>query len=121
MNTNKKSIPRWKLLAGHLLLVSFMLSCMIFTGAQSNPGSVTLHLDKDVVKVHGAGDKQTSVGRDQTYKLVGENQSMDQWKVGGVKLETRESTVIDTGLKTGDLVKVTGVILEGKTWVAYSI
>lgn len=121
MNSNKKPIARWKLLAGHLMLVSFMLSCMVFTGAQSNPGSVTLHLDKDVVKVQGAGDDQTSVGGDPTFELVGEVQSTNPWKVGGVTLETRESTVIDTGLKTGDLVKVTGVILEGKTWVAYSI
>src|SRR5689334_6222360 len=106
MNTNKKSIARWKLLAGHLVLVSFMLSCMV-SGAQSNPDSVTLHLDKDVVKVQGASDDQTSVGGDPTFELVGEIQSMDPWKVGGVTLETRESTVIDTGLKTGDLVKVT--------------
>ncbi len=121
MNTNKKSIARWKLLAGHLVLVSFMLACMVFTGAQSNSDSVTLHLDKDVVKVQGASDDQTSVGGDPTFELVGEVQSTNPWKVGGVTLETRESTVIDTGLKTGDLVKVTGVILEGKTWVAYSI
>ena len=120
MNTNKKPTAHWKLLAGHLVLVTFMLACLI-GGTQSNSDSVTLHLDKDVVKVQGASDDQTSVGGDPTFELVGEVQSTNPWKVGGVTLETRESTVIDTGLKTGDLVKVTGVILEGKTWVAYSI
>src|SRR5258706_14433292 len=120
MNTNDKSIVRWKLLAGHLGLVTFMLACMI-SGAQSNSDAVTLHLDKDVVKVQGGNADQTSVGGDPTFELVGEIQNMNPWKVVGVTLETRESTTIDAGLKTGDLVKVTGVVLEGKTWVAYSI
>lgn len=121
MNTNKRSIARWKLLAGHVLLVTFMMACMVFTGAQSNPSNVTLHLDKDVVKVQGGSEDQTTVGSDPTFELVGKVESTNPWKVGGVTLETRESTIIDTGLKTGDLVKVTGIVLEGKTWVAYSI
>jgi hypothetical protein len=121
MNTNIKPIARWKLLVGHLALVTFTLACMVFTGTQSNPGSVTLHLDKDVVKVQGGSDDQSSVGGDPTFTLVGKVESTNPWKVGGVTLETRESTITDTGLKTGDLVKVTGVVLAGKTWVAYSI
>jgi len=109
------------MLAGNFGLVIFMMACMVFTGAQSNTGDVTLHLDNNVVTVKDSNGDSTSVGNDPTFELTGEVQSLDPWQVGGVTLKTGEQTQIETGLKVGDLVKVTGVILEGKTWLAYSI
>jgi len=121
MNTNRKSNSRWLMLAGHLGLVTFMMACMVFTGTQSNTGDVTLHLDNNVVTVKDGNGNSTTMGNDPTFELVGEIQSLDPWKVGSVTLRTGEQTQIEAGLQVGDLVKVTGVILEGKTWLAYSI
>ncbi|MEP7133922.1 MAG: DUF5666 domain-containing protein [Chloroflexota bacterium] len=121
MSTNKRSGARWLWLTGHLGLVTFLMACMVFTGAQSNSGDVTLRLDNNVVTVKDSGGNSTSFGNDPTFEFVGEIQSLDPWKVGGVTLKTGKQTQTEAGLKVGDLVKVTGVILEGKTWMAYSI
>jgi hypothetical protein len=57
----------------------------------------------------------------QTFELSGPIQSMQPWKVGGVSFATQAATVIPTGLKLGDQVKVTGQIQTDGTWMATQI
>jgi hypothetical protein len=57
----------------------------------------------------------------QSFDLSGPIESMQPWKVGGVSFETQAATVIPTGLKLGDQVKVTGQIQTGGTWMATQI
>lgn len=119
MSTNTKSVFRWLRLAGYLGIVSIMLSCTVFSGAQLSDDGL-FRLDNNGVEVKDDNGDWVPVGG-ATVELVGELESTDPWTVAGTTFETRETTQIEEGLEVGDLVKVRGVILENETWVAYSI
>ena len=55
------------------------------------------------------------------FEFVGYLDSMDPWIVAGIEIETREWTAIDTDLKLGDLVQVSGQIQPDGSWLAFEI
>jgi len=120
MSTNKKTAFRWLLITGYLGTIFLMLGCMIFSGAQLSEDGL-FRLDNNVVEVQDDNGDWVPVAGEATFELVGELESTDPWTVAGTTFETRETTQIEEGLEVGDLVKVSGVILEDDTWVAYSI
>jgi len=120
MSTNKKTAFRWLLITGYLGTIFLMLGCMIFSGAQLSEDGL-FRLDNNVVEVQDDNGDWVPVAGEATFELVGELESTDPWTVAGTTFETRETTQIEEGLEVGgDLVKVSGVILEDDTWVAYS-
>lgn len=56
-----------------------------------------------------------------TFSFTGLVNSTDPWQVAGITFETREWTIIDPAIATGDLVRVTGTILSDGTLVAATI
>jgi hypothetical protein len=120
MSTNKKPAFRWLLITGYLGTIFLMLGCMVFSGAQLSEDGL-FRLDNNVVEVQDDNGDWVPVAGEATFELVGELESTDPWTVAGTTFETRETTQIEEGLEVGDLVKVSGVILEDDTWVAYSI
>lgn len=119
MNTNNKLVVRWPLFMGYLGIVMFMMACAGIGVASS--GDVLLRLADGSVEVQDDNGDWAPVAGESTFEMVGELESNDPWTVAGTTFETRESTQIDEGLETGDLVRVRGVILEDDLWVAYSI
>ncbi len=55
------------------------------------------------------------------FTFTGHVQSIAPWQVAGIAFETRDWTVIEPGITVGDLVRVSGFILEDGTWVAAAI
>lgn len=53
--------------------------------------------------------------------FVGTVDSIDPWQIAGLPIDTDENTVIDEGIVSGDLVKVTVWILADGSWLAQSI
>jgi len=108
------------MLLGYLGMIIMLMACAVFgTGAQLSDDGL-FRLDNNVVQVQDDNGDWVPVGG-ASFELVGAVESMDPWVVAGTTLETRETTQIDDDLAVGDLVRVRGVILEDKTWVAYSI
>lgn len=66
-------------------------------------------------KITLASDKESD------FTFTGKLESKDPWKVAGITFETRNDTVIPEDLKTGDLVRVEGVIDPSGVWVATQI
>jgi hypothetical protein len=56
-----------------------------------------------------------------TFTFTGLVDSIDPWQVAGISFETREWTIIDPTITEGDLVHVTGIILNDGTLVAATI
>lgn len=119
MNTDNRPLLRWPLLAGHLGIILFMVSCSVFGGVQQSDDGL-FQLDDGNLEVQDENGDWVPVGG-TSFELVGELESTDPWTVAGAELETRDPTLIEEGLTVGDLVRVRGVILEDETWVAYSI
>ena len=120
MNTNHRSIPRGWLLVGYLGIITMLLACAVFGGGAQLSDDGLFRLDNNVVQVKNEDGDWVPVGG-ASFELVGKLESTDPWTVAGTKLETRDTTQIDEGLEVGALVRVRGVVLEDKTWVAFSI
>jgi uncharacterized protein DUF5666 len=118
MNT-KRLTSRSLLMVGYLGLIMVMLACAVFSGAQMSDNGL-FRLDNNTVQVQDDNGDWVAVGG-ASFELVGKLESTDPWTVAGTTLETRDITQIDEGLEVGALVRVRGIILEDKTWVAYSI
>ncbi len=68
-------------------------------------------LAKEIKKVDGGA----------TFSFTGIVDSIDPWQVAGISFETRSWTLIEPDIEIGDLVRVSGIILNDGTWVASSI
>ena len=110
MSTNSKP-ARWLLITAHLGIIVFMMSCAVFGTAQQG---------NDDIEVQ-AEDGEWEPVNNTSFELVGELENIDPWTVTGQKLETNDSTLIEDGLEIGAIVKVSGIITEDETWLAYSI
>lgn len=130
MNRWKKSLSRWQLVVGYLVIVAVLLAC----GASGAGGVATatvvpteatpqalLRLESGVIEVRAENEGWVPVAGETTFEIVGELESTDPWMVTGNTFAVRDSTQIDESLEAGDLVRVKGVILEDGTWLAYSI
>lgn len=53
--------------------------------------------------------------------FTGKVESIDPWKVSGITLETRGWTDIESGVESGDRVRVEGVVLDDGTWLSAAI
>ncbi len=122
MITNPKSTVRWPMILGFVGVLFSMLACMV-SGPKPTlaPDPSTLRLEGSAVEVQDHNGEWAPLAVQSTFEMTGILESLDPWKVAGTILQTRETTVIDEGLKAGDLVKVRGIILDDGTWVAYSI
>jgi len=56
-----------------------------------------------------------------TFAFSGHVLNIDPWNVDGVLFEVRDWTLIEAGIELGDLVRVSGIILDDGTWVAERI
>ncbi len=119
MNTNNRSAFRWSIMMGDLAMIAIITACVGFAAGSSS--DEVLRLNDGVVEVKNDNGNWASVGGGSTFELTGVLESIDPWKVAGTTLETHESTHVQNDLQIGDMVRVRGVILEDKTWVAYSI
>lgn len=121
MNTKAKTVIRWP-------LVVVSLSIMLVLGACARAGRTTgtpvptatalLRLEGGAVQVPDEDNGWVPVGGGTTFDLVGELESLDPWMVTGNTFAVRDTTHIAEGLEIGDLVRVTGLILEDGTWLA---
>jgi len=130
MNRWNQSIIRWQLVAGYLSIVVALLACATISGAgvtptpavtQVNTPVASLRLENGAIEVRDESGGWLPVGGETTFEIIGELESTDPWMVTGNTFATRDSTRIDEGLESGDLVRIRGVILEDGTWLAYSI
>ena len=119
MNTQQKTFLRWPLVLSYLGIITLMLACA--GTAIGSTSDQILQIDDGVVEVKDENGDWVPVAGDATFELTGELESTDPWTVAGRTLETNESTQISEGLQVSDLVRVQGAVLEGDTWVAYSI
>jgi hypothetical protein len=120
MKTDHRTIHRGWLLVGYLGIITTLLGCAVFGGGAQLSDDGLFRLDNNVVQVKNDSGDWVAVGG-ASFELVGALESTDPWTVAGTTLETRDTTQIDEGLEVGALVRVRGVVLEDKTWVAYSI
>jgi len=120
MRTGNGKISRGWLLVGYLGMIVMLLACAVSGGGAQQSDDGLFRVDNNVVQVKDDKGDWVPVGG-ASFELVGALESTDPWVVAGTTLETRDITKIDEGLAVGDLVRVRGVILEDKTWVAYSI
>lgn len=97
-----------------------LLACAVFGGGAQLSDDGLFRLDNNVVQVKNDNGDWAPVGG-ASFELVGKLERTDPWTVTGTKLETRDTTQIEEGLEVGALVRVRGVALEDKTWVAFSI
>ena len=128
---NKKNTPavRWPLVAGYLGIVVVLLACGTTSGTGVTPTPAAtqvtpealLRLENGAIEMHEASGDWLPVAGETTFEITGELENTDPWMVTGNTFATRDSTHIDEGLETGDVVRVKGVILEDGTWLAYSI
>ena len=63
----------------------------------------------------------TPSNNEATFEFTGIVQTLDPWMVGGISFDTREWTVIEPGIEVGELVRVSGIILDDGRWVATRI
>lgn len=120
MNTNKKS-NRWLLLAAHLGTIVFIVACSVVGAGTQTTDDGSIQLEDGIIEVQNEEGDWIPIAGESVFELVGELESNDPWTVAGTTLETSESTQIEEGLETGDLVRVQGTVLEDGTWLAYSI
>jgi len=123
----KKPAARWQLFLGYLGIVTLMLACMAVGIGTDQPAGTSqseaelIQLNDGVVEVQDENGDWMPVSGDSTFDLTAELESINPWIAAGVTFEIDESTQIEVGLQTGDLVRVQGVILEDGTWLASSI
>jgi hypothetical protein len=128
---NRLTIPaiRWQLVLGYLSIVVILLACATVGGGsatatpvatQATPAAL-LRLENGAIELRQEDGGWTPVGGETTFEIVGQLQSTDPWMVTGNTFAVREATHIEEGLEAGDLVRVTGLILEDGTWLASSI
>ncbi len=84
----------------------------------------------DLVEVSGwilpdgtwlAGSIEKADEDEREFHISGPVQGMSPWSVAGASFQTNDQTRIDAGIKVGDLVSVSGVVLEDGTWLAGEI
>jgi len=78
-------------------------------------------LEDGIIEILDENGDQIPVAGDSYFDVTGELESTDPWSVAGIALEINDTTQIDEGLQTGDLVQVKGFILDDGTWLANSI
>jgi len=120
MNKINRFIWRLPMLVGYGAIILSMLACAVLTGGEQTQEG-TLRLDEGVIKVKMDTGEWVPVAGKATFALVGKLENTEPWTVAGKTLVTNESTEIDEGLQVGDIVRVSGTLLEDDTWVAYSI
>jgi len=120
MSTKHRTVPRGWLLMGYLGMIVMLLACAVFGGGAQLSEDGLFRLDNNVVQVKNEDGDWVAVGG-ASFELVGKLESTNPWTVAGTVLKTRDTTQIDEGLEVGALVRVRGVVLEDKTWVAFSI
>jgi len=120
MSTNKKrtGVP---LLAAHLGTIIFMAACTVAGSGTQTTGDGSIQVEDGVIEVQNEDGDWEPIAGESAFELVGELESTDPWTVAGTTLETNDSTQIEEGLETGDLVRAQGTVLEDGTWLAYSI
>lgn len=126
MNMINKPVVRWQLVTWYLGMVAVLLACAISasptaTLVATEVEVVPLRLEDGAVKVQDEGGDWRPVGAETTFELVGQVESTNPWMVTGNTFAIRDSTQIAEGLEPGDVVWVSGVILEDNTWLANSI
>lgn len=61
------------------------------------------------------------VEEEATFSFTGDVMSMDPWLVAGIPFELAEWATVEPGIELGDIVHVSGIILEDGTWLATEI
>jgi hypothetical protein len=128
MKSWKKRAIHWQLIPAYVAMVAVLLACGAGSGAATPtvaPSTVTpealLRLENGAVELRAENQGWIPVAAETTFEIVGELQSTDPWMVTGNTFAVRDSTDIEEGLEAGDLVRVQGIILEDRTWLAHSI
>jgi len=84
----------------------------------------------DVVKVRGwilddgswlAQSIEFVEEEEREFELIGTVESIAPWVVAGIPFETNEWTEIESDIRLGDRVRITGRIMEDGTWMASEI
>jgi len=84
----------------------------------------------DVVKVRGwilddgswlAQSIELVEEEEREFELIGTVESIAPWVVAGIPFETNEWTEIESDIRLGDRVRITGRIMEDGTWMASEI
>lgn len=120
MSTNKKR-NRWFLFAIHLGTIIFLVACAAVGSGTQTTDDGSIQVEDGTIEVKNEDGDWEPVAGESAFELVGELESIDPWIVAGTTLETNESSQVEDGLETGDLVRVLGTVLEDGTWLAYSI
>lgn len=127
MNRKNTVAGRWQWILGYLGILALMLACAgLSTGVEGEAGTpnaeaVLVQWEDGVVQVQAEDGNWTPVAGDSAFDLTAPLESTDPWRVSGMTLTTDESTQIEEGLQTGDLVRARGIILEDGAWLAQSI
>jgi hypothetical protein len=122
MNTKAKTVIPWPLVIVCLGVMAGLVGCASSgsstTGTPVPTETSSLRLEDGAVKVQDEEGGWVPIGGETTFELVGELESTEPWMVTGNTFAVRDTTHITDGLKTGDLVRVKGLILEDGTWLA---
>ncbi len=121
MKTKNRSILRWPLLLGYLGIVSLLLACAAIGIGTTSVEQGLLQLNDGNVEIKDENGDWVPMAGTSSFDLVGTLESTDPWTVAGKTFETNESTQIEEGLQTGDLVRVRGMLQDDDSWLAYSI
>lgn len=127
MRTMKKHTYRWLSILGYAGILAILTACA--PGAQgADPAGNNREQDQSAVRIEdNVVQAQAPDGHwipltgGSAFDVTSELESTDPWQVAGFAIQTDEATRIDTGLQTGDLVRVQGVALEDGSWNADSI
>lgn len=122
MGSNNKPVTRWLLIAGHLMIIMFMLACTAIAVKPSDAAPQgTIDIDDDLIKMVDGNGEWVPIAGESTFELTAELERRLPWTVASQTLETIDTTQIEEGLQVGDLVRVRGTILNDGIWLAYSI
>lgn len=127
MRTTNKHIFRWVLILGYTGILAILTACA--PADQGSPPAGTdpekdqtgVRIEDQVVQAQAPDGHWIPLTGGSAFDVTSELESTDPWQVAGFAIQTEEATRIDTGLQTGDLVRVQGVALEDGTWQADSI
>jgi hypothetical protein len=118
MNNHVRSILRWPIYAGAMLV---LIACNALGVGSSTLQQGILQLDNGIVKVQDPQGAWQPLAGDSTFQLVGTVESVEPWKVSGRTLQRNDATQIAQGIQVGDVVRVRGAVLGDDNWLAYSI